>query len=116
VAANAVRSVLDQPFPKWRLLVTSAGENMLALPDDPRVEPLNGVDRTLASGLARAAKACGASHIVPLRADCTLTPGALLSYARAIAGIPSDASALLYADQDEHDAAGARRNPWLKPE
>lgn len=114
-AAAAATSVLRQFYPRWTLYVTTPGP-LPALSDDlvndPRVAtPVHAASR--AEGLALVLAAASESHLVPLSPAATLTPGALMAFARVLGeGISRDT--VLYADQDEAWPRG-RAEPWLKP-
>ena len=109
-------SLTKQFFTKWEAFVTAAEGVTPDRVADPRINVLSGTWATPTVALAHALQVTNASYLVPLRANCTLTPGALLAYARAIGTLASGEEALFYADQDERTASGQRCNPWLKPE
>ena len=114
LARGAIHSVLRQTHPRWTLYVTAAGEAP-QLSEDSRVHALPGLTASRSAGIARALAITGAPHLVPLAYGSTLTPGALLAYAQAIAAVPEGPASLCYADQDERGPRGERRNPWFKP-
>lgn len=110
---TAVTSVLDQFYPRWELYVTSAVSNALRLFTDPRINTVPPLVATQSAGMAYVLRTTAAPYVVPLTADCALTPGALLAYAQAIR--EENAPVVLYADQDELSPQGKRCNPWFKP-
>jgi GT2 family glycosyltransferase len=105
-------SVLRQMHRRWTLYVTAAGwpDSNRGLPDDPRIQVLDGSYASRAEGLTQVLEIAQTSHVVPLFCGATLTPGALIAFARAVAP-----GAVIYADQDENGVQ-ERDNPWLKPE
>lgn len=110
----AVRSILDQFYPRWELYVTSADSDARLLLDDPRINSVMSPLMSRAAGLAHVFGVMAASYVVPVSAGCTLSPGALLAYAQAIPD--ENHPVVLYADQDELSQEGKRCNPWLKPQ
>lgn len=112
----AIKSVLCQLYPGWTLYVTSADSRTPPLPHDPRVRLIRYPIATRAAALTHVLESTVAPYVVPLTVDCRLTPAALLALARAIIVIPRDEIAVFYADQDEENTSGQRRNPWFKPQ
>lgn len=110
----AVRSILDQFYPRWECYVTSADSNTSEMFNDHRINSVESLFTSRAAGLAYVLSVTAAPYVVPVTAVCTLPPGALYAYARAIRE-ESD-PVVLYADQDELSPEGERCNPWLKPQ
>jgi len=118
-AMPALASVLDQLTAQDALYITSrvplTGEALPVTSKGGRIHVLSDSIETRAEALRRVLHMTEASYLVPLDAEATLTPGAVETYARAIASDP-DHNTIFYADQDERDRRGNRTNPWLKPE
>lgn len=111
-AEVAINSVLKQSLPLWRLYVTTAAEIMPVLPDDSSIVAIPGRFPSRTAAISHVVEITEATYLVPLAADCALTPSALLAFARmGVAG-----EAVLYADQDESGGHAGRTSPWLKPE
>lgn len=117
-AMPAIESVLSQLAVQDALYLTSSARlSADALPTTYNGGPVHVVPEaigTRAEALRRVLNMTEASHLVPLDTEARFTVGALKTYARAIAGDPSHCS-IFYADQDERDNRGVRKNPWLKP-
>lgn len=109
---TAVDSVRTQTFTQWSLYLTSTGCSLIEPVRDPRIHALPIAFPDRATALAHVLKEAKEACLIPLSADCELTPGALEAFAQAVD--PKQA-ALLYADQDELSATGQRSNPWFKP-
>lgn len=114
MATEALLSILTQPGDAWEIHVTMARDSAVVLPDDPRICVMSVPVDTRAGGLTLVLDVIRASHVVPLSADCTLTPGVLPVLAQAVAS--GEPAGIFYADQDERGAQGERVNPWLKPQ
>lgn len=114
---ETLRSVVAQVYPDWTLYLSSAVEQpalATSLQADPRIRILPTRVPSQAAGLIEALEQAQAAYLIPIVPGCTLTPGALLAYAKAIRG--TEQPAIFYADQDERDRWGRRATPWLKPE
>lgn len=119
VATRALASVLSQLAVQDVLYITSSTRlSADAIPttsNGGRVHVVPDAIGTRADALRRVLSITDATHLVPLNAEASFTIGALEIFARGIASDPGHRS-ILYADQDERDSRGTRRNPWLKPD
>jgi len=112
---RAVRSVMRQAWPRWRLIVTSQDGTMPRLPDDPRIFVIDGAFSNYGAGLRAALSSAETQYLVPLRHGCRLPRMALARYIIQLRSVPAGHFPILYGDQDEFDRFGWRRNPWFKP-
>ena len=120
---RAIRSVRDQSYPDWELVLVDDGsgspeiEAVLrrASREDARVRwdafPEN---RGISAASNRALALARGDFVALLDHDDELAPGALLHVAEAIAANPE--ADLLYSDEDHMDADGRRGSPFFKPD
>jgi len=114
LVSDCIRSVLDQCYPDWELLIApQAGWSPPALPADTRICVLPHRD-SAALALTAAIDEAQGDWIIPLTAGTDLSPTALYRYAASLADRPDAIAA--YGDQDWIDADGRRNQPWFKPE
>lgn len=103
---EAVQSVLDQCWARWRLIITGAGERLrAALPADDRIRFAE------ATGLPKEA-----THFAGIGAEDCLEPQTLAEIALAFAPEAGPEPAqLVYTDEDEISDKGTFSNPFFKP-
>lgn len=112
---RALRSVLRQAWPHWRLIVTSQNGKSPRLPDDARIFLIDEAFDNYGAALRAALSCAETQYLVPLRQGCHLPRMALARYAIHLSRVPVGRFPILYGDQDEFDRFGVRRNPWFKP-
>jgi GT2 family glycosyltransferase len=109
--AQAIRSVTDQPYDHWEVLLVGRPSQW---PEyvDPRIRIIDCEHG--ATPLTSAIEAAQGHFIVPLAQCDALSSGALLRFAEASQAVPG--ASILYGDEDTIDRRGRRYNPWFKPQ
>ena len=112
----AFASVLDQSWPRWRLVVTMQdGADAGWIPSDPRIAVLPRAYPSRMAGFVAALADLDTDYLVPLDAVIRLPRDALALYG-ALGGEGGAQAPILYGDQDEIDGEGRRACPWFKPD
>jgi glycosyltransferase involved in cell wall biosynthesis len=99
--AEAIRSVRDQSYPDWELVVvddgsTDATPQIVAHADDPRIRYSHQVNRGQAAALNRGLDLARGVYVTTLDADDRLTPDSLLDRVRWLEAHADDGA--VYAD------------------
>lgn len=115
-AQSAIESVRAQTWPHWQMFVTGSADQVRAMPMDPRITVLSGLDRSRAQGLAAAMAATTSAYLVPLGADSIMPRDALAAYAAHCVKAEGAGMPLLYGDQDEIVTHKPSKAPWFKPD
>jgi GT2 family glycosyltransferase len=108
-ADRALRSLVAQLYPFWEVWI--AEQDLPNWAEDPRIKTVpRSVERS--GHLAYATDLAIGQFISPMTVDISLSQRALYDMYCAISESP--AGTIFYSDEDELDARGHRRRPWLK--
>ncbi|MCH2128187.1 MAG: glycosyltransferase [Pirellulaceae bacterium] len=120
--AEAVRSIQDQVYPHWELLIAddaSTREDLRTyletLSDDPRIHILwRAENGNICAASNSAAELAKGEYLVFMDNDDALAPHALFELVRLLQSY-ADAD-LIYSDEDKIDENGRRYDPQFKPD
>lgn len=118
---ETVRSIQQQSFGQWQLIVAvtsdhggSLGDALRMLQDEePCVISVPAHDKNRAEALTTCLSLANGDFIAVLDVGDIIAPGAAIAIANAL--IEAPASDILYSDEDELSVEGGRTRPYFKP-